>query len=53
MQHKKGIAAVLAFILLIGPVTPVFANSIDTLRQENEKRQQKMNETKESIQMKE
>lgn len=53
MQHKKGIAAVLAFILLIGPVTPVFANSIDTLRQENEKRQQKMNETQESIQIKE
>lgn len=49
MQQKKGIAALLALTLLVTPITPVFAQSIEELQEENKQRQIRVEEVQSNI----
>ncbi len=53
MQQKRGVSALLAFILLVMPVSSVFAQSIEELQEQNEQRQLQMDEAQENIEVKE
>lgn len=53
MQQKRGISALLALALLVTPASSVFAQSVEELQQDNQRRQQQIEETQETIGVKE